>query len=448
MLRSVGSKAPQTQAATAALAAKTMVEQPTTPVTNPSKDVVIPSNLSVAQPSNADVSQPSVFRCIAEMLTAVIQSGKLDTLTKQNVAKVIKITKEAELKETPRVISNGEEVKVSAIHLAVWGDLVKLHNSLEKKILEAHEGNKAILDSTSKILTSVEEAKTDTKDLASKVNKVTDTTDKIASDTNSYRSALLSKPTQSNKNVIDPKVLSDMDCKARQILMDIYDKDEDNILSKSLTAIIEKANKTIAGLKCASKPKDIKVITALKTRGKAVLLMLNSKEAVSWIRELLNKEEFSNGFSAESHIRERTFNLIVPRVPVIFDPSEEKHLRKIKETNCLDKNVIRKAKWIKPMGRRRPGQTNAYAIITLSSADSANALIKDGLYICSIKVRPTKQKQEPIQCMKCREWGHFTSECPSEKDVCGNCGEEHRTNACQNKDKLYCTACSENTHAS
>jgi len=164
-LRSVGGKAPQTQAATAALAAKTTVKQPTTPVTNPSEDVVIPSSPSVVQPSDADVSQPSAFRRIAEMLTAVIQSGKLDTLTKQNVAKVIKIAKEVEVKETPRVISDGEDVKVSAIRLAVWGDLVKLHNSLEKKILEAHEGNKAILDSTSKILTSVEEAKTDTKDL-------------------------------------------------------------------------------------------------------------------------------------------------------------------------------------------------------------------------------------------------------------------------------------------
>jgi len=324
-------------------------------------------------------------------LSAVIQSGKLDTLTKQNVVKVIKIAKEVEAKEAPRVISGGEEEKVSAICLAIWGDLVKLHNSLEKKILQVHEGSKAILDNTSKILTSVEEAKTDTKDLASKVNKVTETMDKIASDTNSYQSALLSKPAQTNKNVIDPKVLSDMDRKVRQILMDIYNKDEDNILSKSLTAVIEKANETIAGLKCASKLKDIKVIMALKTHGKAVLLTLNSKEVVSWIREPLNEEEFLNGFSVESHIRERTFNLIVPRVPVIFNPSKEKHLHKIEETNCLDKNVIRKAKWIKPMGRRRLGQINAYVIITLSSADSANTLIRDGLYICSIKVRPTNK---------------------------------------------------------
>ena len=66
-----------------------------------------------------DASQPSAFQCIAEMLAAIIQSSKLDTLTKQNVAKVIKIAKEVDVKETTRAISGGEEVKVSAICLAV-----------------------------------------------------------------------------------------------------------------------------------------------------------------------------------------------------------------------------------------------------------------------------------------------------------------------------------------
>jgi len=446
--RSVGGNAPQTWATTAAIAAKSTVEQPTEMVTNLGEDVVMANSPPEVQPRGTDTSQPSTFQHIAEMLAAIIQSGKLDTLTNQNMTRVIKIAKEAEAKEKTRVISGGEEAKVSDICMAIWEDLVKLHNSLKKKIREVQEENKAILNSTSKVLASMEEAKTDTKDLASKVSKVTDTTDKIASNTNSYQSALLSKPAQPNKTATDPKVLSDMECKARQILMDIYDKDEDNILSKSLTDIIEKANETIAGLKCASKPKDIKVIVALKTRSKAVLLMLNSKEAASWIREPLNKVEFSSGFSMESHIRARTFNLIVPRIPVIFDLSEEKHLHEVEETNCLDTNVIRKAKWIKPMGRRRLGQTNAYAIFTLTLVDSANTLIRDRLYICGIKVRPTKQKQEPIQCMKCREWVHFASECLSVKDVCGNCREEHCTNTCQNKDKLYCMACGKNTHAS
>jgi len=179
-----------------------------------------------------------------------------------------------------------------------------------------------------------------------------------------------------------------------------------------------------------------------------VLLTLNSKEVAKWIREPGNKEMFANRFSAKAHIRERSFNLIVPRVPITFKPSEGKHLHKIEEVNNLDKNMLSKARWIKPVERRRPEQIYAYAIITLTSTNSANILIRDGLVICSTKVRPTKQKHEPIQCMKCRRWGHLAAECPSEKDIYGNCRNEHCTNTCRNRNEPYCMACKDGSHAS
>ena len=59
-----------------------------------------------------------------------------------------------------------------------------------------------------------------------------------------------------------------------------------------------------------------------------------------------------------------------------------------------------------------------------------------------------KMKQEPKQCMKCRKWGHFAADCLAEKDVCGNCGEDHRTKDCPDKDKRYCASCKVETHAS
>ena len=430
--RSVGGKAPQTRATMAALTENCTAEQPTEPITKPSEGT----------------SQKNAYRLIAEMLAAIIQSGKLDTSTKQNVVKIIKLAREEEVKEDARLLSGGEQTKVSTIREVIREDLVGIHNSLKKRILQVQESCKVLLENTSKVLKDVEEAKTDTKDLACKVNKVTDATDKLASDTNSYRDALLSKPAPSNKANVDPRVLSDMDRKAKQILVDIYDKDADNILTKSLTAMIDKANEAIAGIQDASKPKDIKVVAALKTQGKAVLLTLNSEEAVSWIREPYNETTFEKAFSPEAHIRERAYNLIVPRVPVTFEPSEDKHLREIEEANSLNISAISKARWIKPMERRRPDQTHAYAIITLTSADNANILIRDGLVICGTKVRPTKQKHEPMQCMKCRRWGHLVAECPSEKDTCGNCGEEHRTSTCKNRNKTFCVACMEDTHAS
>ena len=298
---------PQTWAATAVLAASTTVEQPSTPVASQGKATATPSSPAKNPPVNIDMSQLNALWQIAEMLAGVIWSSKLDTLTKQTVVKVIKITREAELKELDRELSNGEKVKVSAIHMAVRGNLVSMYNdlmiiynSLNKKIQGVQVNCKTISDNTSKVLSGIEEAKTDTKDLASKVNKVTSTTDKIASDANTYWKALLSKPAAASKTAANPRVLSNMEQKAKQILVDIFDKDDNNILSKSLMSIVEKANKTIAGLKCASKPKDIKVVAAVKMHGKAVLLTLNNKEAVNWIREPLNETEFSTGFSTKS----------------------------------------------------------------------------------------------------------------------------------------------------
>ena len=49
---------------------------------------------------------------------------------------------------------------------------------------------------------------------------------------------------------------------------------------------------------------------------------------------------------------ERTYNLTFPRVPVTFDLGEDKHLQEIEEVNGVE-NVPSKAKWIKPIGRRR-----------------------------------------------------------------------------------------------
>jgi len=319
---------------------------------------------------------------------------------------------------------------------------------MESWISHVQASCNTIINNTSKVMKGVEETKSGTKDLACRVDKVSDTADKIALDNSLYRDALLSKPTLTNRDNADPRILSDMDCRAKQILVDIYDKDENNILTKSLTSIIDKANEAIAIIQDDCKPKEVKVITALKTCGQAVLLTLNSKEAVKWLSKPFNESEFANKFSNEAHIRERTYNLIVPRVPTTFKPSVDMNLCKIEEANSLDTKIIRKARWIKPMERRRPEQTHAYAIISLTSTESANIIIRDGLIICGTKVRPTKQKHEPLQCMKCRCWGHLAAECLAEKDVCGNCRKDHHTSTCKDRSNPFCIACNKDMHAS
>jgi hypothetical protein len=303
---------------------------------------------------------------------------------------------------------------------------------------------------TRKTRATAEEAKTAASNLEGKVSKVADAADKIETCTKSYRDVVMTKAAPAAIANVDPKILGDRERKAKQILVQIFESDTEGkaTLAKSLTEIKEKANEVIASMEDGDHPKDAKVESVIKTRGKAYVLTLNSKETAEWLRDPGNEDTFTKGFSNGLHIKERLYNLILPRVPISFNPGEEMQLREMEEVNELPKDTIAKAKWIKPVDRRRPDQTVAFAIASLRSIEHANILIRDGIIICGVKIRPTKQAQEPIQCMKCRGWGHFATDCMAEKDTCGNCGESHRTSACKSKDKVYCVLCKEYSHAS
>jgi len=212
--RSVGGKMPQTRATMAALAAISTMKEQTAPAATHGKGDVNHTSTSKIQSSSAAMSQAAAYSTIAEMLNAVIQSSKLDAPTKQSLVKVLKVTREVETNEKNWVRNAEEQMLVSDIHAVMRKDLVEIHDLLAEQIRKVKEDCSKILGSTTKVLKEVEEAKTDTRDLTSKVNKVTDAADKITSDTNLYRDALLSKPTPSNRSTTDPRVISDMDCKA------------------------------------------------------------------------------------------------------------------------------------------------------------------------------------------------------------------------------------------
>ena len=226
----------------------------------------------------------------------------------------------------------------------------------------------------------------------------------------------------------------------------------DDVRTLESATLMAKANEVLDGMKDGDKPEAAKVVSILKTRKNALLLTLSNKETANWLREPGNEESFANAFSKGAHIREREYNLVAPRVlqllPLTFDPGNPKHLREVEEANSLPANIIRKARWIKPVERRRMGQTHAYAILTITSVDVANKLIKDGLGICNSMIRPLKQKQEPTQCMKCRRWGHFADKCLETEDTCGTCGGKHRTSTCTSRDKRHCVSCGSGAHAS
>jgi hypothetical protein len=177
-------------------------------------------------------------------------------------------------------------------------------------------------------------------------------------------------------------------------------------------------------------------------------LSLNSKEAADWLREIDVERKFLDKFASGASFRDRSYIVFLRWVPIIFDPNSRTHLREIEEANSLPDHSIHKARWIKPVNRRRSGQAKAHATLTFNSVDAANRAIKSGIDICGVRVRVERTKQEPLQCLKCRGWEHKAQDCDTQLDICGTCGKDHRTNDCNNKGILYCVSCKSDAHAS
>ena len=398
-----------------------------------------------AQPTKMVATSIELLQPIATAINKVLTG---ETTSPQLIEEIITYIKESESSNKGEKQNPFPQAESTALYQAIRKDLGSLHDSLCMKINGITGTTNVILETAEKSLKAAEELKGGTSELISKIGNVTTVTDKIADTTQSYQDVLISRQAPAHITSVDPKVLGDIERRAKQILIDLYDKDRANTLGRSLDEQVSKANEVIGKMIDANKPGKAKVVSASITKKGAVLLTLDSKETAVWIREPENEVVFADSFAKGAHIRDREYSLVAPSIPLTFEPDNASHLREIEEVNNLPSRVIRRARWIKPASRRRPGQSHAFAILTVASVDIANKLIKDGVVICGGLIRPTKQKQEPAQCMKCRQWGHFAAHCPDADDTCGTCGGNHRTNSCDNKEKLHCVSCGDNTHAS
>jgi hypothetical protein len=235
-----------------------------------------------------------------------------------------------------------------------------------------------------------------------------------------------------------------IDKKGRQIFFDSV-KGEDNFWNTS--EIREKAMAAMNSITPAP-PQGIEIQEVIKLRKGSLILQFTTKEAADWLRKPEIEAAFTKRFDSDTTIRDCTHPVMVPRIPLTFDPNNPVHLREVEEANGLTLKTIKKARWIKPEYRRAPGQSCAHTIFTVSSVTDANRMIKEGVYICNARTFPKKLKFEPKQCMKCRKWGHYAAECRAEKDACGTCGGQHKTNECKSENKRYCVSCRSDTHAS
>jgi hypothetical protein len=177
-------------------------------------------------------------------------------------------------------------------------------------------------------------------------------------------------------------------------------------------------------------------------RGGGALLHMNDGTAVQWLKA--NMEEFLTRMGGMSVYKERLCNVVLRFVPVSFDPVAEGALKVVSEDNGLPKGALVKARWIKPLERRRPGQRVAHAVLGFSDPSAANRVIRDGVWIDGSKVHGYKLLSEPVRCLKCQRIGagHIAADCKNDHEVCAQCGEDHRTSTCAVTDEeRACTNC-------
>ena len=75
-----------------------------------------------------------------------------------------------------------------------------------------------------------------------------------------------------------------------------------------------------------------------------MIIQLATKQIADWLCEPFNKIEFTNKFEGNVQIKDRAYPLLVPRIPLTFDPSNPEHIHEIEEANNLAPFTISKAR--------------------------------------------------------------------------------------------------------
>jgi hypothetical protein len=146
---------------------------------------------------------------IVDMLTQITCVDKLEATTKKHLEGAIKYASEMGEKEEMAAKESG--LKVSEICEAVKIDLVQMYDALASCISGIQNSLNAILANMGKVLKEAEDSKAKVIDLASKVGKVTEATNKIASETRTYWDVLLAAPKQTNRMNTDPRILNNLE---------------------------------------------------------------------------------------------------------------------------------------------------------------------------------------------------------------------------------------------
>ena len=335
---------------------------------------------------------PDNATCSAQAMSEVLQTLADSYKMPENVAialgHVAEILRHIELQRDRSEPENSLTDLVKEMHNRLSAELNAKFTALESKLALPSPTQKQLETTAKELGLAAEHIKASTNDIGKSIAQVTDTSTQLANTATSYKDALLKNRERQTRNLegpppVDPRIVRDLDRKARQILINTLDP---KIAKSSQAAIKEKVSEAIKAITNPPPPKDTTITEVNKLRKGGFTVIFKEKEVVNWLQDAGVEFEFTTGISPDTSISKRIYSILAPCIQLTFDPSDEKQLREIEECNSLPMGSIEKARWIKPAYRRAPGQKAAHAILAIRDASIANACIRDSMYICSLRI--------------------------------------------------------------
>jgi len=252
-----------------------------------------------------------------------------------------------------------------------------------------------------------------------------------------YASVLSVPPPHAN-----PRIAAKEGIKARQFLLEGLESTK--FSHTDVFQLKTELNKSLENLGLT----DGKIRSINKLRNGGALVEMDSEVATTWMLDQENRKKLCDKIGPSVVFRSRVHNLIAFNVPLGINPDDQKHRQEICEVNSLDAETIAAMRWVKPVHRRAPTQRTAHLILTFNSADAANRVITNGIYICNRRCHAERVRREPTRCLKCQGWNHFAKDCQENSEKCGNCTKNHRTSDCPTPLERCCVSCKTDDHAS
>ncbi|KAG6876268.1 hypothetical protein C0993_004595 [Termitomyces sp. T159_Od127] len=163
-----------------------------------------------------------------------------------------------------------------------------------------------------------------------------------------------------------------------------------------------------------TEPTWIRGIMALACR--AYLLEFNSVDSAEQFWGYAQDPDWevaTASFGSTAKVIDKAHSLIVRFIPCKgeFDPSSPTDLTAFENKNNLPVGSVMVVTWLKKAENRSASQTLASIKMLCKTAEAANTLLHERIFIAGHQVIIWKDFKEPMHCNRCHEFGHLRAKC-------------------------------------